>query len=77
MPLRLSDLIRRQQAALRAQAGVLGPIKRPAERLEDARKRYRQAEPQASGQVSPSHAHLHDVASSPYTCPMLLHPIRA
>lgn len=69
MPLRLSDLIRRQQAALRAQAGVPDPIKRPAERLEDARKRSRLTQPQASAQISPGHAHLE---ASPCACPMLL-----
>lgn len=57
MPLRLSDLIRWQQAALRAQAGAPDPIKRPAECLHDARKRSRLAQPQAPAQVTSSEQH--------------------
>ena len=58
MRLRLSDLIQRQQAALRAQAGVPDLIKRPAEQFQDTRKRLRIAEPEIRLQVkSPDQCH--------------------
>ncbi|KAK9842887.1 hypothetical protein WJX74_003934 [Apatococcus lobatus] len=60
---RLSDLIQRQQAALRAQAGMTDAFKRPAECFNDARKRSRVALPQA-----PNHSQAFDQQPTGLPC---------